>query len=183
MSILSSSSSLLVGFCDAHKHASSSSVICCSFLTPLSVPHPKPKNKNKNNKKKKLTQICTDHIAVGFQGFVSYPWVFLYARCIILCDDLFHIFWPFDYCFKYAAKARYPIRFRAQYMLSTTSHSTSTPTATLLDMEELSLPSLTVNSDSLIVNRPWTYTGAIAPPTEVRAVISEFSCGNSYLWI
>ncbi|KAL6223499.1 hypothetical protein ACLB2K_006885 [Fragaria x ananassa] len=122
-----------VGFCDAHKHASSSSVICCSFLTPLSVPHPKPKNKNKNNKKKKLNQICTDHIAVGFQ-----------------------------------AKARYPISFRAQYMLSTTSHSTSTPTATLLDMEELSLPSLTVNSDSLIVNRPWTYTGAIAPPTEAN---------------
>ncbi|KAL6228427.1 hypothetical protein ACLB2K_002377 [Fragaria x ananassa] len=121
-----------VGFCDAHKHASSSSVICCSFLTPLSVPHPKPKNKN-NKKNKKLTQICTDHIAVGFQ-----------------------------------AKARYPISFCAQYMSSSTSHSTSTPTATLLDMEEFSLPSLTVNSDSLIVNRPWTYTGAIGPPTEAN---------------
>lgn len=38
----------------------------------------------------------------------------------------------------------------------------------MLDMEELRLPSLEVNSDSLIANRPWTYTGAIGPPTEAN---------------
>ncbi|KAM5550562.1 RNA polymerase sigma factor sigB [Rosa sericea] len=129
MSILSSSSSLSVGYCDAQKHAnvssssSSSSLICCSFLTPLSLPH--PKNKKNKNKKKQLTLLAFDDIAMGFQ-----------------------------------AKARPPISFRAQYMLSTASHSTSTGTANLLDMEELRLPSLEVNSDSLIANRPWTYTEA-----------------------
>ncbi|XP_062004603.1 RNA polymerase sigma factor sigB [Rosa rugosa] len=133
MSILSSSSSLSVGYCDAQKHAnvssssSSSSLICCSFLTPLSLPH--PKNKKKKKKKKPFgANNLFDDIAMGFQ-----------------------------------AKARYPISFRAQYMLS---HSTSTGTANLLDMEELRLPSLEVNSDSLIANRPWTYIGP--PPTEAN---------------
>ncbi|XP_050369564.1 RNA polymerase sigma factor sigB [Argentina anserina] len=139
MSILSSSSSLSVGYCDAHKHAtvSSSSVICCSFLTPLSVPH--PNHKNSNNKKKKLTLLAFggsslyDDIAMGFQ-----------------------------------AKARYPISFRAHYMVSPASHSTSTGTADLLDMEDFRLPSLKVNSDSLVASPPWTYTGAIGPPTEAN---------------
>lgn len=68
----------------------------------------------------------------------------------------------------YAAKSRDPLCFRAQSILSTTSRSTSTGTTTVLDVEKLRLPSLEVNSDSLAANRPWTYTGATGPPTEVR---------------
>ncbi|CAN6586181.1 unnamed protein product [Malus baccata var. baccata] len=72
------------------------------------------------------------------------------------------------YWLKYAAKTRDPLCFRAQYILSTTPRSTSTATTTVLDMEKLRLPSLEFNSDSLASSRPWTYTGAIDPPTEAN---------------
>lgn len=88
-----------------------------------------------------------------------------------MIDRICIFFCSFNYWLKYAAKTRHPISFRTQYMLSTTSPSSSAGKTNLLDMEELRLPSLEVNSDSLIANRPWTYTGAIGPPTEVRVVL------------
>ncbi|KAK9951287.1 hypothetical protein M0R45_006742 [Rubus argutus] len=149
MSILSISS-LSVGYCDAHKHTlstpnvSSSSFICCSFLTPLSVPHPKTKTK-----KKRLIQVTSTKLSL-----LGFGLVFDEGTPTIAMG--------------FQAKTRHPISFRTQYMLSTTSPSTSAGKTNLLDMEELRLPSLEVNSDSLIANRPWTYTGAIGPPTEAN---------------
>jgi hypothetical protein len=70
-----------------------------------------------------------------------------------------------------AAKIREPVCFRVQCVLSTTSPSTSTGTTSVLNMEKLRLPSLETNSDSFTANRPWTYMGAIGPPTVVRIVI------------
>lgn len=102
MSILSISS-LSVGYCDAHKHThstlnvSSSSFICCSFHTPLSVPHPKTKTK-----KKRLIQVTaskltllgfglvfdegTPTIAMGFQGFVlcHYCDIYYWVSCVVI---------------------------------------------------------------------------------------------------
>jgi hypothetical protein len=70
-----------------------------------------------------------------------------------------------------AAKTREPVCFGVQCVLSATSPSTSTGTTTVLNMEKLRLPSLETNSDSFTANRPWTYMGAIGPPTVVRIVI------------
>lgn len=65
-------------------------------------------------------------------------------------------------------KTREPVCFRVQCVLSTTSPSTSTGTTTVLNMEKLRLPSLETNSDSFTANRPWTYMGAIGPPTVAK---------------
>ncbi|KAJ4721396.1 RNA polymerase sigma factor [Melia azedarach] len=62
------------------------------------------------------------------------------------------------------SKNREPVCFRAQCVLSTTT--TSTATTTVLDVEKLRLPSLEVHSNSVAANRPWTYIGAVGPPTE-----------------
>ncbi|KAK3198285.1 hypothetical protein Dsin_021700 [Dipteronia sinensis] len=58
--------------------------------------------------------------------------------------------------------------FRTQCSLSTTSPSTSTATAAVLDVEKLRLPSLEDHSNSVAANRPWAYTGAFGLPTEAN---------------
>ncbi|XP_056163131.1 RNA polymerase sigma factor sigB-like isoform X2 [Syzygium oleosum] len=70
----------------------------------------------------------------------------------------------------HAQKNREPTYFRAQCLLSTTSPSmlSSAGTAVILDMEKLRLPSLEVLTDSPTSNRPWTFTGAVGPTTEVN---------------
>ncbi|XP_030475062.2 RNA polymerase sigma factor sigB isoform X2 [Syzygium oleosum] len=70
----------------------------------------------------------------------------------------------------HAQKNREPTYFRAQCLLSTTSPSmlSSAATAVILDMEKLRLPSLEVLTDSPTSNRPWTFTGAVGPTTEVN---------------
>ncbi|XP_056163130.1 RNA polymerase sigma factor sigB-like isoform X1 [Syzygium oleosum] len=75
---------------------------------------------------------------------------------------------PRSNCF--AEKNREPTYFRAQCLLSTTSPSmlSSAGTAVILDMEKLRLPSLEVLTDSPTSNRPWTFTGAVGPTTEVN---------------
>ncbi|KAE8725215.1 RNA polymerase sigma factor sigB [Hibiscus syriacus] len=55
--------------------------------------------------------------------------------------------------------------FRAQCIVSTTS-STSTATTTVLDVQKLRLPSFEAHSNSVVTDRPWTYTGATGPPSE-----------------
>ncbi|KAK4593720.1 hypothetical protein RGQ29_017717 [Quercus rubra] len=67
-----------------------------------------------------------------------------------------------------STKTREPIFSGAKCILSTAAPSTSTGTTTLLNMEKLRLPTLETNSDSVTENRPWTYTGATRPPTEVK---------------
>ncbi|KAF3447563.1 hypothetical protein FNV43_RR12750 [Rhamnella rubrinervis] len=41
-------------------------------------------------------------------------------------------------------------------------------TTTVLNVENLRLPSLNANSDSMTANRPWTYTGPIGPPAKAN---------------
>ncbi|CAI9769670.1 unnamed protein product [Fraxinus pennsylvanica] len=90
------------------------------------------------------------------------------------------------------AKSRDPIYFRTQCILSTATTTvlelerlqlssleaisnsvpadrSSKPTGTaVLDLEKLKLPSLDVHSNSIAANRPWTYIGAVGPPTEAN---------------
>lgn len=77
-----------------------------------------------------------------------------------------------------SAKPRDSLSSWPQCILSTSSPSTSMGTTTVLDLEKLRLPSLDANSDSVTANRPWTYTGAIGPPSKVRILfgilITEF---------
>ncbi|XP_062156881.1 RNA polymerase sigma factor sigB isoform X1 [Alnus glutinosa] len=68
----------------------------------------------------------------------------------------------------HTSKTREPVCFGVQCVLSATSPSTSTGTTTVLNMEKLRLPSLETNSDSFTANRPWTYMGAIGPPTVAK---------------
>ncbi|KAE7999250.1 hypothetical protein FH972_003701 [Carpinus fangiana] len=70
----------------------------------------------------------------------------------------------------HTSKTREPVCFGVQCVLSTTSPSTSTSTGTtsVLNMEKLRLPCLETNSDSFTANRPWTYMGAIGPPTVAK---------------
>ncbi|XP_017178016.1 RNA polymerase sigma factor sigB-like isoform X4 [Malus sylvestris] len=154
MSVLSisssSSSSAAVGFCPSHKHALPNA----SFLTPLHLVGVHPASDQKNTKKQKRRAA-----AVG-GGVMATKRTVLRTHHTLFCDELFK-----DSGFQ--AKTRDPLCFRAQYILSTTPRSTSTATTTVLDMEKLRLPSLEFNSDSLASSRPWTYTGAIDPPTEV----------------
>ncbi|KAJ7950641.1 RNA polymerase sigma factor [Quillaja saponaria] len=76
-------------------------------------------------------------------------------------------------------KNRESICLRAQCILSTTSPSTSTSTSTgtsaVLNLEKLRLLSLEANSDLVTGNRPWTYIGAVGPPTEenFKATLSK----------
>ncbi|PPS14119.1 hypothetical protein GOBAR_AA06452 [Gossypium barbadense] len=63
------------------------------------------------------------------------------------------------------AKHKESICFRSQCVLSTTS-STSTATTAVLDVEKLRLPSFEAHSNSVVTDRPWTYTGATGPPSE-----------------
>lgn len=81
-----------------------------------------------------------------------------------------------------AAKNREPVCFRAQCVLSTTT--TSTATTTVLDVEKLRLPSLEVHSNSVAANRPWTYIGAVGPPTEVKLVpsVSKLTSIFCFMW-
>ncbi|XP_044469588.1 RNA polymerase sigma factor sigB-like [Mangifera indica] len=58
-----------------------------------------------------------------------------------------------------------PIFFRTQCTLSTTLPPTSAARTTVLE-EKLSLSSLDAHSNSFATNRPWTYIGAVGPPTE-----------------
>ncbi|KAL2461332.1 RNA polymerase sigma factor [Abeliophyllum distichum] len=92
-----------------------------------------------------------------------------------------------------AAKSRYPIYFRTQCILSTATTTvleleklqlpsleaisssvpadrSSKPTRTtgVLELEKLNLPSLDVHSKSIAADRPWTYIGAVGPPTEAN---------------
>ncbi|KAM2227540.1 hypothetical protein ACFXTI_014335 [Malus domestica] len=155
MSVLSisssSSSSAAVGFCPSHKHALPNA----SFLTPLHLVGAHPASDQKNTKKQKRRAA-----AVG-GGVMATKRTVLRTHQTLFCDELFK-----DSGFQ--AKTRDPLCFRAQYILSTTPRSTSTATTTVLDMEKLRLPSLEFNSDSLASSRPWTYTGAIDPPTEAN---------------
>ncbi|CAN6586180.1 unnamed protein product [Malus baccata var. baccata] len=155
MSVLSisssSSSSAAVGFCPSHKHALPNA----SFLTPLHLVGAHPASDQKNTKKKKRRAA-----GVG-GGVMATKRTVLRTHHTLFCDELFK-----DSGFQ--AKTRDPLCFRAQYILSTTPRSTSTATTTVLDMEKLRLPSLEFNSDSLASSRPWTYTGAIDPPTEAN---------------
>ncbi|KAJ0013692.1 hypothetical protein Pint_20830 [Pistacia integerrima] len=64
------------------------------------------------------------------------------------------------------SKNKETICFRTQCILSTTSPPT-TATATVLD-EKLRLSSLETHSNSFAANRPWTYIGAVGPPTEAN---------------
>lgn len=41
----------------------------------------------------------------------------------------------------------------------------------MLSVEKLRFPSLDANSESVTLNRPWTYTGATGPPVEVGLVL------------
>ncbi|KAM1208811.1 hypothetical protein ACFX2I_014487 [Malus domestica] len=154
MSVLSisssSSSSAAVGLCPSHKHALPNA----SFLTPLHLVGAHPASDQKNTKKQKRRAA-----AVG--GVMATKRTVLRTHHTLFCDELFK-----DSGFQ--AKTRDPLCFRAQYILSTTPRSTSTATTTVLDMEKLRLPSLEFNSDSLASSRPWTYTGAIDPPTEAN---------------
>ncbi|KAL5767718.1 hypothetical protein ACOSP7_014314 [Xanthoceras sorbifolium] len=61
------------------------------------------------------------------------------------------------------SKNKEPLCFRTHCILSTTSPSTSTATAAVLDVEKLRLPSLEDHSNSVAANRPWTYIGAVGP--------------------
>ncbi|CAN6718891.1 unnamed protein product [Malus baccata var. baccata] len=155
MSVLSisssSSSSAAVGFCASHKHVLPNA----SFLTPLHLVGAHPASDQKNTKKQKRRAA-----AVG-GGVMATKRTVLRTHHTLFCDELFK-----DSGFQ--AKTRDPLCFRAQYILSTTPRSTSTATTTVLDMEKLRLPSLEFNSDSLASSRPWTYTGAIDPPTEAN---------------
>ncbi|GMI79576.1 RNApolymerase sigma subunit 2, SIGMA FACTOR 1, SIGMA FACTOR 2, SIGMA FACTOR B [Hibiscus trionum] len=63
------------------------------------------------------------------------------------------------------SKHKESICFRAQCVVSTTS-STSTATTTVLDVQKLRLPSFEAHSNSVVTDRPWTYTGATGPPSE-----------------
>ncbi|KAM1751138.1 hypothetical protein FF1_009235 [Malus domestica] len=158
MSILSvsssSSSSAAVGLFNSHIPALPNA----SFLTPLPLPlvGAHPANDQKNKKKQKWSAAA----AIG-GGVMATKLTVLRTPHTLFCDELFKHS-------SFQAKTRDPLCFRAQYILSTTSHSTSTATTTVLDMERLRLPSLEVNSDSLASSRPWTYTGAIGPPTEAN---------------
>ncbi|KAM0990778.1 hypothetical protein ACFX2C_009247 [Malus domestica] len=158
MSILSvsssSSSSAAVGLFNSHIPALPNA----SFLSPLPLPlvGAHPANDQKNKKKQKWSAAA----AIG-GGVMATKLTVLRTPHTLFCDELFKHS-------SFQAKTRDPLCFRAQYILSTTSHSTSTATTTVLDMERLRLPSLEVNSDSLASSRPWTYTGAIGPPTEAN---------------
>ncbi|KAM1306844.1 hypothetical protein ACFX2H_009178 [Malus domestica] len=156
MSILSvsssSSSSAAVGLFNSHIPALPNA----SFLTPLPLVGAHPANDQKNKKKQKWNAAA----AIG-GGVMATKLTVLRTPHTLFCDELFKHS-------SFQAKTRDPLCFRAQYILSTTSHSTSTATTTVLDMERLRLPSLEVNSDSLASSRPWTYTGAIGPPTEAN---------------
>ncbi|KAM1221525.1 hypothetical protein ACFX13_009381 [Malus domestica] len=156
MSILSvsssSSSSAAVGLFNSHIPALPNA----SFLTPLPLVGAHPANDQKNKKKQKWNAAA----AIG-GGVMATKLTVLRTPHTRFCDELFKHS-------SFQAKTRDPLCFRAQYILSTTSHSTSTATTTVLDMERLRLPSLEVNSDSLASSRPWTYTGAIGPPTEAN---------------
>ncbi|XP_068308265.1 RNA polymerase sigma factor sigB-like isoform X1 [Pyrus communis] len=156
MSVLSisssSSSSAAVGFCPSHKHALPNA----SFLTPLHLVGAHPASDQKNTKKQKRRAA-----AVGGGVVMATKLTVLRTHHTLFCDELFK-----DRSFQ--AKTRDPLCFRAQYILSTTPRSTSTATTTVLDMENLRLPSLEFNSDSLASSRPWTYTGAIDPSTEAN---------------
>ncbi|KAM1639263.1 hypothetical protein ACFXTN_008570 [Malus domestica] len=156
MSILSvsssSSSSAAVGLFNSHIPALPNA----SFLTPLPLVGAHPANDQKNKKKQKWSAAA----AIG-GGVMATKLTVLRTPHTRFCDELFKHS-------SFQAKTRDPLCFRAQYILSTTSHSTSTATTTVLDMERLRLPSLEVNSDSLASSRPWTYTGAIGPPTEAN---------------
>ncbi|KAK8514539.1 hypothetical protein V6N12_057440 [Hibiscus sabdariffa] len=63
------------------------------------------------------------------------------------------------------SKHKESICFRAQCVVSTTS-STSTATTTMLDVQKLRLPSFEAHSNSVVTDRPWTYTGPTGPPSE-----------------
>lgn len=69
---------------------------------------------------------------------------------------------------KSAAKNREAIYFRVQCALSTTSPPPSTSATAVLEIAKLQLPSLESHSNSVAARRPWTYIGAMGPPTEVR---------------
>nr|QKY65013.1 plastidic RNA polymerase sigma-subunit 2 [Passiflora tenuiloba] len=63
------------------------------------------------------------------------------------------------------SKNREPVWLRAQCSLSITSPSSSASTS-VLDPEKQRLSSIGSHTDSVDANRPWTYTGAIAPSKE-----------------
>ncbi|GMI65644.1 RNApolymerase sigma subunit 2, SIGMA FACTOR 1, SIGMA FACTOR 2, SIGMA FACTOR B [Hibiscus trionum] len=63
------------------------------------------------------------------------------------------------------SKHKESICFRAQCVASTTS-STSTATTAVLDVQKLRLPSFEPHSNSVVTDRPWTYTGSTGPPSE-----------------
>ncbi|KAG6663790.1 hypothetical protein CIPAW_02G047400 [Carya illinoinensis] len=65
-------------------------------------------------------------------------------------------------------KSRDRIDIRAQCILSTASFSTSIGSTTVLNMGKLRLPSLETDSDPFTANKPWTYMGAVGPPTEAK---------------
>ncbi|KAL2478445.1 RNA polymerase sigma factor sigB [Forsythia ovata] len=91
------------------------------------------------------------------------------------------------------SKSRDPIYFQTQCILSTATTTvleleklqlpsleaisssvpadrSSKPTriTAVLELEKLKLPSLDVHSKSIAANRPWTYIGAVGPPTEAN---------------
>ncbi|KAL4351777.1 hypothetical protein GQ457_06G024120 [Hibiscus cannabinus] len=68
------------------------------------------------------------------------------------------------------SKHKESICFRAQCVVSTTS---STATTTVLDVQKLRLPSFEADSNSVVTDRPWTYTGATGPPSEASFGATE----------
>nr|AKC88661.1 sigma factor [Melianthus villosus] len=78
-------------------------------------------------------------------------------------ETLFLQFRPHHY---HHPRNREVVYFRPQCILCTTSTPTSEATTSVLEMEKLRMPTLEAHSTSLAVNRPWTYMGAIGPPTE-----------------
>ncbi|KAH7571602.1 hypothetical protein JRO89_XS04G0098000 [Xanthoceras sorbifolium] len=74
------------------------------------------------------------------------------------------------------SKNKEPLCFRTHCILSTTSPSTSTATAAVLDVEKLRLPSLEDHSNSVAANRPWTYIGAVGPAETMLMLEDPCKC-------
>ncbi|XP_022744699.1 RNA polymerase sigma factor sigB-like [Durio zibethinus] len=71
------------------------------------------------------------------------------------------------------SKHKESICFQTQCVLSTTLPSTSTVTTAVLDVEKLRLPYFEACPNSVVADRPWTYTGATGLPSEASYGATE----------
>lgn len=107
-----------------------------------------------------------DHIYISI-SFVASFLIVVCWNCII-----FHyLFVSHDFLSESAAKHKESIYFRTTCVLSTSSPSTSTATAAVLDLEKLRLPSFEAHSNAVVENRRWTFTGATGPPSGVSLFV------------